>query len=218
LGDNRTSLVDTRIALADAPAAARDLFRRLVDVGAIESRLRDDVPLSLGMVFPVREGFVGFDAGIEEQFRPRIHGVAIEVAGHIWRNGQADGNVSLIEEKQVGDGLFYNIEGSSVLTCPTCKHSTVLGEDGSEFIHDSLTAWCESPYRATMKCPACQGAASLRNWRSSNHSFAAGNLAFTLWGGYVTALFEKPSPPAGQYLRRLVGDLSDSFIPVFCHI
>jgi hypothetical protein len=218
MGDNRTSLVDTRIALADAPSAARDLYRRLIAVGAIEPKLRDDVPFSLGAVFPVRRGFAGFDAAVEEQFRPCIHGVEIEVAGHVWRNSDADGSASLIEEKRVGDGLFYNFEDYFVVTCPICKHSKLFGEDGSEFVHDSFNAWCESPYQATMRCPACESASPLRDWRSSNQTFAAGYLAFTLWGGYVAALFEKPNPPAGEYLRRLVGDVSDSWIPVFCHI
>jgi hypothetical protein len=43
MGDSRTSLVNTRIALVDAPNAALSLYRRLVDLGAIEAELRDDV-------------------------------------------------------------------------------------------------------------------------------------------------------------------------------
>lgn len=61
MGDSKTSLVNTRIALADAPEAALRLYRRLVESGAIEAQLRDDVPRSLGLVFPVRDDFAGFD-------------------------------------------------------------------------------------------------------------------------------------------------------------
>jgi hypothetical protein len=178
-------------------------------VGAIEPKLRDDVPFSLGTIFPVRQSFAGFDAAIEERFRSCIHGVEIEVAGHVWRNSDAVGSASLIEEKRVGDGLFYNIDGSFVVTCPICEYSRLFGEGDGEYVHDSFNAWCASPYQATMRCPVCESASPLRDWRSSNQTFAA---------GYLTALFEKPTPPAGEYLRRLVGDVSDSWIPVFCHI
>jgi hypothetical protein len=70
MGDSNTSLVNTRIALADAPEAARNLYRRLADSGAIEAQLRDDVPFSLGLIFPVRKGFAGFDAAIESSIGP----------------------------------------------------------------------------------------------------------------------------------------------------
>jgi hypothetical protein len=123
-----------------------------------------------------------------------------------------------VSSRRVGDGLFYNIDGSFVVTCPICEYSRLFGEGDGEYVHDSFNAWCESPYQATMRCPVCESASPLRDWRSSNQTFAACYLAFTFWGGYLTALFEKPTPPAGEYLRRLVGDVSDSWIPVFCHI
>jgi hypothetical protein len=52
MGDSAAGLVNARIALADAPEAARSLYRRPVDLSAIEPQLRDDVPFSLGWVFP----------------------------------------------------------------------------------------------------------------------------------------------------------------------
>ena len=216
MGDSRTSLVNTRISLAEAPEAAWSLYRRLVDLGAINAELRDDVALSLGLVFPVRNGFPDFDAAIERQYRPRIYGVEIEVTGHVWRNQNRV--LGLVKDDKGGNGLFFNFEGSFVATCPACQRSMEFGEPGSEFIGDAFNAWCAEPEKASMKCPACEHEAPIRAWRSANNTFAAGHLGLTLWGCYVTTLFEKPPPLAGTHLRHLIGDFAEDYAVVFCHI
>lgn len=217
MGDSRTSLVNTRIAPADAPEAARKLYQRLVDLGAIAPQLCYYVPRSLGWVFPIRRGSVDFEAGIEQRYRPCIHGVEIKVTGHVWRNDES-GGAKLFRDEEGGNGLFFNYEGSFTVTCRACARSVELGEEGSRFICDGLDKWCVAPETASMTCPQCMSVAPIRDWRSANDTFAAGHLGFTLWGGYVTALFEKPSPPAGTRLRHLIGDFAEDYAAVFCHI
>jgi hypothetical protein len=149
MGDSVTSLVNTRIALAGAPEAARSLYRRLVDLGAIEPQLRDWVPRSLRWVFPIRAGFADFfEAGIEAQYRPCIHGVAIKVIHHAWRN-DGNGSAKLYRDKEAGNGLFFNVEGSFTVTCRFCGRSIVLGEKGSQFVYDGLDAWHVAPDTAS---------------------------------------------------------------------
>jgi hypothetical protein len=218
MGDSRTSLVNTRIALVDAPEAARSLYRRLVDLGAIEPQLRDWVPRSLGWVFPICGGFADFfEAGIEAQYRPCIYGVEIKVTGHVWRN-DGSGGANIFRDKDGGNGLFFNYEGSFAVTCRACGRSVVFGEECSQFIYDGLDKWRAAPETASMTCPQCISVAPIRDWRSATDTFATGHLGFTLWGGQVTALFEKPSPPAGTRLRHLIGDFAEDYAVVFCHI
>lgn len=215
MGDNNTSLVNTRIALADAPEAALRLYRHLVDLGAIEAQLRDHVPFSLGLVFPVPEKFAGFDAAIEERFRPCIHGVEIHVTGHEWRS--LSGVPGLAKHGNAAGNLFYNIEGGFEMTCPTCQHSVNVDE-GIEFIDKALSAWSVEPDGASMQCPACERTTLIPDWRAVNNTFAAGHLGFTLWGAHVMALVEKPSIAAATNIRQLIGDFAEDYAVVFCHI
>ena len=136
---------------------------------------------------------------------------------HAWRNDE-NGAAKLYRDEEAGNGLFFNVEGSFTVTCRFCGRSIVLGEEGSQFVYDGLDAWHVAPETASMTCPQCISVAPILDWRSATDTFAAGHLGFTLWGGYVTALFEKPSPPAGTRLRHLIGDFAEDYAAVFCHI
>jgi hypothetical protein len=216
VGDSKTSLVDTRIALADAPEAALRLYQRLVDSGAIEAQLRDDVRGSLGLVFPVRDDFAGFDAVIEERFRPRIHGVEIHATGRDWRTD--NGVPTLVKHDNAPFSLFYNFQDGFVMTCPACRHSVDTQSEDVEIIQEALTAWCTDPDKTSMVCPACERPILIRDWGSANNTFAAGHLGFTLWGANLTALAETPSVAAATNIRRLIGDPAEEYAVVFCHI
>jgi hypothetical protein len=100
MGDSKTSLVNTRIAQVDAPESALRLYRRLVDV-----------PYSLGLVFPVRNDFAGFDEVIDWRFRRLICGVEIHATGHEWRS--ENGAPNLVKDGKTYGNLFYNYEGGS---------------------------------------------------------------------------------------------------------
>jgi hypothetical protein len=217
MGDTRTSLVNTRIALADAPAVALKSYRRLIAAGAIEAQVRDDVPFSLGLVFPVCRNFGDFDAAIGAEYRRCVFGVEIEVTGHVWLNGH-DGFAALIKSDKGGNGLFFNFEGSFDVACPNCKRTVRLGDEGSDFIGEGLTIWCTQPETAAMKCPACRRESPIRDWRSNTNTFAAGHLGFTLWGAYLPPLFEERPNPVGTKIRYLIGDDAEDYAPVFCHI
>jgi hypothetical protein len=123
-----------------------------------------------------------------------------------------------VKDDKGGNGLFFNYEDYFMMTCPTCGHSLKFGAERSEAVREALTAWCTEPDRTPMQCPACKQTTSVREWRSSTDTFAAGHLAFTLWGAYVTALFEKPPPRAGAHLRHLIGDFAEDYAVIFCHI
>jgi hypothetical protein len=215
MGDSKTSLVNTRIAQVDAPESALRLYRRLVDRQAIEARLRDDVPYSLGLVFPVRNDFAGFDEVIDWRFRRLICGVEIHATGHEWRS--ENGAPNLVKDGKTYGNLFYNYEGGFEMTCPACQHSANLDDD-IEIIKRAVTAWNDEPDAVSMTCPACGRTSFLRDWRSTSNTFAAGHLGFTLWGAHATAFVEKPPVAAATNIRHLIGDFAEDYAVVFCHI
>jgi hypothetical protein len=104
------------------------------------------------------------------------------------------------------------------MTCPACGHPMLITENDHQAINEALSAWCAEWETASLRCSVCERQAPVRNSRSANHWFAAGHLAFTIWGAHVMSLVEKPTLPAATALRRLVGDLNDDYAVVFCHI
>jgi hypothetical protein len=196
IGDLTTSLVNTRIALSEAPEAARKLCRRLIDSGFIEEGLSGDIPRCMAFGFQVRSGYTVFDAALAAKYRPCIYGIEIKVTGHDWRNG-VDDRASLVKAAKGSNGLFFNF-------------------DGSEPLDKALDAWCADPETALMECPTCERATPARDWRSASNTFAAGHLAVRLWGGHITTLTEKPPIATATNIRRLIGDFADDFAVVYC--
>lgn len=215
MGDLTTSLVNTRISLQDAPDAARDLYRRLVDQGAIGRWLLDTVPYGPGPAFRVQHDFPIFDAAVDPKYRPCIYSLQIEVTDHEWRKGQ-DGWADLVSALSPSSGLFYNYDGGFEINCSGCGASMFVGEPGAESIEDGLNAWCVDRESAKIACNICKRAAPIREWRSEENVFAAGHLGITLSHGHITALAKTPATPEAVAIRRLLGDLTDDYAVVYC--
>ncbi len=217
MSDKCTYLVNRRISTADAPGAARELYRSLVEVGAVEPHPRNNIPLCLATAFAVRSDCPHFDALVPPKYprRPHITGVAIEVTDYEWR--AEPGGAELTPRYRAGSGLFFNNDGVEAV-CPGCGHVIELGPPGSEPLYKALDDWCSMRDGASVVCPNCANTSPLHEWDTASHSFAVGHLGIGLWGGMLGALTEEPQPPSALALRRLLGDNANDYAVIYCHI
>jgi endogenous inhibitor of DNA gyrase (YacG/DUF329 family) len=216
MSDRCTYLVNRNISIEDAPDAARNLHRRLVEFRAIDPVPSDNIPLCLATAFAVRPDCPHFDAPVPPKYprRPHITGVAIEVTDHEWRS--APRGAELTPLYCASGGLFFNYDVVEAV-CPRCGHVIELGPPGSEPLYKALDGWCSMRDRASVDCPSCANTSPLREWGTSNNSFV-GHLAIGLWGGLPGAFIEEPQSPSVLALRRLLGDEKNDYAVIYCHI
>ena len=227
MGDANSSLVDTRIARTEAPAAAKQLYRRLLHDGVILPQLRNDIPHCLGRAFPVRDDHSGFAAlfGWNVDHRPlpheRITGIKIEVTDWYWyTEPNEEPQLLPAPPAERHYGLFLNYDGGFNVNCPHCARAIERGDNEGSPLDVALKQWCLDPEHTFLHCNACSLDSALPDWRSDAHGFAAGHLGMTLWGGHLLALTERPDYASAQVLWRLFGGTAMAPAPaiVYCTI